>query len=222
MFTGGLIALIFNTALCAEFVHSNNLIANSSFEAEVEKLGVELEQKTGVSLKLVILKNLPDSSIVNCENQLLKKFTKPTILLIFCESPKMVDIATNDTSLYTLFDKKQVLAPTASAVQAFMLALFYSHDFDSFKEMASDYGGTIVPLLAQKSKDEELHGKYAGALFNGYADIAHQVATTKGTELENDVGNANQNSIFVVKIVFYGFIVYALVMFIRRKFVSKK
>ncbi len=43
MFTGGLIALIFNTALCAEFVHKNYLIANSPFEAEVEKLGVELE-----------------------------------------------------------------------------------------------------------------------------------------------------------------------------------
>ncbi len=160
-------------------------------------------------------------SIREYENQLIKEFAKPTIVLIFCESPKMVDIATNDTSLYALFNKKQVLAPTASAVQAFMLALFYSHDFDSFKEMASDYGGTIVPLLAQKSKDEELHGKYAGALFNGYADIAHQVATSKGVQLDNDVGNSNQNAIFVVKIIFYGFIFYALVMFIRRRFAKK-
>lgn len=212
---------MFHTALYAEFVYKNDLIANSPFEAEIEKLGAELEQKTGVSLKLVILKNLPDSSITNYERQLLKEFTKPTILLIFCESPKMVNIAVNDTSLETLFNKKQVLAPTASAVQAFMVALFYSHDFDSFKEMASDYGGTIVPLLAQKSKDEELHGKYAGALFNGYADIVHQVATAKGVKLESDVGNSNQNAIFVVKIIFYGFIFYALVMFIRRRFAKK-
>ncbi len=85
----------------------------------------------------------------------------------------------------------------------------------NFSDMSS--GGTILPLLAQKAKEGEVLGKYAGSMFNGYADIAEQVAASKGVVLENAVGNANQNSIFAVKILFYGFIVYGIVLYIKRK-----
>jgi hypothetical protein len=128
-----------------------------------------------------------------------------------------VDILASDPSLYEYFDKKQVLSPVASPVQAFLMALFYSSSFDSFKEIASSSGGTILPLLAQKAKENEQKGKYSGSMFNGYVDIAEQIAQSKGIVLEHAVGNANKNSIFVVKLLFYGMIIYGIFLYLKRK-----
>lgn len=165
-----------------------------------------------------MLKELPNKmNIVEYEKELMKDFNSSTILLTFSEMDSKVDILANEPSLYEYFDKKQILSPVASPVQAFTMALFYSDGFDSFKEIASSYGGTIIPLLAQKAKEGEVLGKYSGSMFNGYADIAEQIAESKGVVLENAVGNANQTSIMVVKVLFYGFILYGIFMYIKRK-----
>ncbi|MDQ1245055.1 MAG: hypothetical protein QG565_1396 [Campylobacterota bacterium] len=221
-FSRGLFALIltlfFHTLLSAQYLYKDELIFNPAFNAEVEKLGLELHQKTGVALRLVMLKELPSGmNIVEYEKELMKEFGEPTILLTFSEMDSKVDILANPASLYEYFDKKQILSPVASPVQAFTMALFYSDGFDSFKEIASSHGGTILPLLAQKAKEGEVLGKYSGSMFNGYADIAEQIAASKGVVLENAVGSANQNSIILVKVLFYGFILYGIFMYIKRK-----
>lgn len=226
-YSRGLIALIltlfFNSSLVAQYLYKDELIFNPAFDAEIQKLGSELYQKTGISLRLVMLKKLPDSkNIVEYEKELLEEFNSPTILLTFSEIDTKVDILANETSLYNYFDKKQILSPVASPVQAFIIALFYSNSFASFKETLSSYGGTIIPLLAQKAKDGEVLGKYSGSMFNGYADIAEQVAASKGVVLENGVGNANQQSIFFVKVLFYGFILYGIFLYIKRKLYLRK
>ncbi len=218
-----ILTLFFSTSLGAQYLYKDEIIFNPLFNAEVEKLGLELYQKTGISLRLVMLKELPSGiSIVDYEKELMKDFSEPTILLTFSEMNSKVDILANPASLYEYFDKKQILSPVASAVQAFTMALFYSDGFSSFKEIASSYGGTIIPLLAQKAKEGEVLGKYSGSMFNGYADIAEQVASRKGVVLENAVGSANQNSIMVVKVLFYSFIIYGIFMYIKRKLYRKR
>ena len=122
-----------------------------------------------------------------------------------------VDIMAHPTSLYKYFDKEQILSPVSSPVQAFVICLLNM----DFSDMSS--GGTILPLLAQKAKKGEVLGKYSGSMFNGYADIAEQVAESKGIVLENAIGSANQTSIFVVKVIFYGIILIALFVYIKRK-----
>ena len=226
-FSRGLLALIltlfFSTSLSAQYLYKDEIIFNPLFNAEVEKLGLELYQKTGISLRLAMLKELPSGmSIVDYEKELMKDFSEPTILLTFSEMDSKVDILANPAALYEYFDKKQILSPVASSVQAFVMALFYSDSISSFKEIASSYGGTIIPLLAQKAKEGEVLGKYSGSMFNGYADIAEQVALSKGVVLENAVGNANQNSIMVVKVLFYSFIIYGIFMYIKRKLYIKR
>lgn len=221
-FSRGLLALIltlfFNASLSAQYLYKDELIFNPAFNAEVEKLGSELHQKTGISLRLVMLKELPNKmNIVEYEKELMKDFNSSTILLTFSEMDSKVDILANPVSLYEYFDKKQILSPVASSVQAFTMALFYSDGFDSFKEIVSSYGGTIIPLLSQKAKEGEVLGKYSGSMFNGYADIAEQVAASKGVVLENAVGSANQTSILLLKMLFYGFILYGIFMYIKRK-----
>lgn len=215
-FSRGLAALIltflFQSQLSAEYLYKDEVINNPSFNAEVEKLGAELYEKTGISLRLLMLRELPNGKhIVEYEKDLIKQFNEPTILLTFSELDMKVDILANDSSLYKYFNKKQVLSPISSPVQAFVIALINM----DFSDMTS--GGTILPLLAGKAKKGEQLGKYSGSMFNGYADIAEQIADSKNVVLENAVGSANQTSIFVVKILFYGIIIIAIFMYIKRK-----
>jgi len=222
IFNRGLYALIltifFQSQLVAEYLYKDEIIHNPSFQADVEKLGKELYEKTGISLRLMMLRELPHGlSIVEYEKDVIKDFVEPTILLTFSEMNTKVDILASDPSLYKYFDKKQILSPVASFMQSFVMALFYSDSFESFKETASNYGGTIIPLLAGKAKKGEVVGKYSGSMFNGYADIAEQIAASKGVVLENAVGNANQISILVLKIIFYGIIVFAIIMYVKKR-----
>jgi len=214
--TRGLSALVliitFQSSLIAEYLYKDEVIFNPSFNHSVDVLGSELYEKTGISLKLIMLKELPHGvNIVTYEKELMQEFSEPTILLTFSEMDAQVDILAYPPSLYEYFDKQQVLSPISSPVQAFVIALL---NFD-FSDMQS--GGTILPLLSQKAKKGEVLGKYSGSMFNGYADIAEQVAESKNVVLENAVGSANQNSIFAVKIVFYGTVLVAIFMYIRRK-----
>ena len=213
-----ILTIFFQTQLVAEYLYKDDVIFNPSFNQEVEKLGKELYEKTGISLRLLMLKELPtDMSIVEYEKELLKEFSEPTILLTFAEMNSKVDILANDSSLYKYFNKKQVLSPVASPVQAFLMALVYAKSLDAFGEMRKDSGGTILPLLAGKAKKGQTKGKYSGSMFNGHLDIAEQIAESKGVVLENAAGNANKNSIFVVKLFFYGFVFYGIFMYIKRK-----
>lgn len=217
----GLYALVltifFQTQLVAEYLYKDDVIHRTAFTEQVELLGKELYQKTGISLKLVMLRELPvDTSMVEYEKSLLSKFSEPTILMTFSELDSQVDIQVNDTSLYKYFNRAQVLSPVASAVQAFIMAIVYADSWEHFNELRSNYGGSILPLIAGKAKDKQIVGKYAASMFNGYIDIAHQISVSKGVVLENDPGDANQEALFWVKVFFYSFVIYGIVMYIRR------
>ncbi len=218
----GLYALIlitlFQTQLFAEYLYKDEVVHREAFTNDIELLGSELYKKTGISLKLLMLKELPENEkMYQYEKRLLETFKEPTILLVFSEMDSEVDIQVNDTALYKYFNRKQVLSPVTSAVQAFFIAVVYADSWEHFNELRTDYGGTILPLLAGKAKDEQIVGKYAASMYNGYLDIAHQVATAKGETLENDPGNANQEALFWVKLFFYGFVLYGIVLYIRKK-----
>ena len=193
------------------------MVKRQTFTYEVEKLGSELHERTGIALRLIMLKRLPEGmDVVRYEKDLLATFDEPTVLLTFVEESSDIDIQVGDPSLYEHFNRKQVLSPVASAVPAFIMAMVYAQSFDHFNELRKDYGGSILPLIAGKTKPEQLVGQYAGSMFNGYIDIAHQIASSKGIVLENDPGDANQEALFYVKLFFYGFVIYGIVLYIRR------
>jgi len=226
-FNRGLCALIllFSTfsSLSAEYLYKDEVLFNPKLTEDVEKMGKELHDKTGIALRLVVIKEFDQNqTIVDYEKTLIKNFNEPTILLTFSELNQKVDILCRPESLYKYFDKKQILSPTATGVQAFFMAVFFSSSFDDFKNNLTDYGGSIIPLLAEKSKGNETINKYSAALFNGYADIAEQVAESKNVKLDTAVGNSNRNVIEIVKIVFYLGVLSGLYLYIKRKIYMKK
>jgi len=207
-----ILTIIFQTSLSAQYLYKDEVIFNPKFDESVNTLGSELYLKTGISLRLIMLKELPDGQdIASYEKELMKNFNEPTIFLTFSEMDSKVDIYAHPASLYEYFEKEQVLSPISSPVQAFIVGLLNM----DFSYMTS--GGTILPLLAQKAKKGEVLGKYSGAMFNGYADIAEQIAKSKGVILDNAIGSANQYVILAIKILFYGTILIGIYMYIKRK-----
>jgi hypothetical protein len=202
----------------ANYLYKDEVIHNKKFTNLVNNMGSELFKKTGIALRLVVLKKLDNNqTIVDYEKNLVSTFHEPTILLTFSEMNKKVDILARPQSLYKYFDKKQVLSPAASFLDALYLSLFYSKNFDQFKENIQNYGGTIIPLLAQKTKEYQNDSKYSAALFNGYADIASQVAKSKHVKLKTAIGNANRDTLDVLRIIFYVVLLYGVYLYIKKR-----
>ena len=226
--TRGLYALILtifiNTTLTAQYLYKDEVLLNSSFQNEINTLGAELYEKTGISLRIVMIKKLPkDMSIVEYEKEIMKDFNEPTILLGFSQLDTQVDILANDSALYEYFDKRQVLSPVSSPVQAFIISVINARSFDGFVEGLSNYGGTILPILSLKNKESESDlGKFSAGMYNGYSDIAEQIAKNKDVELIHSAGNTNKDTLFVVKIVFYSLLSYAIFMYFKRKLYIKR
>ncbi len=83
----------------------------------------------------------------------------------------------------------------------------------------SPYSGTgsILPILATNKGDI-----YNAAILNGYADIADRVAEARGVKLEHSIGNANRDTINILRILIYGFICFALLYYAQRRMKRKK
>jgi len=219
--TRGLFALVltilFQTQLSAEYLYKDEIIFNPKFTQEVEALGEELYAKTGISLRLLMLKKLPaDENMIQYEKRILSDFKNPTIIMTFSQMNSQVDILANDESLYKYFSKKDVLSPVASKVQAFLMGVMYARNWNDFKNIMTYSNGTILPLLGSKSKKAELLGKYSASMFNGYIDVSQQIAKYKDVKLEHGFGDTNQEILFIIKLFFYGFIFYGTILYFRR------
>ncbi|MDF1874147.1 3-dehydroquinate dehydratase [Sulfurimonas sp. SAG-AH-194-I05] len=221
--TALILTLVFQTTLTAEYLYKDDVVNNPKFNEEVNKLGKEVYEKTGISIKLVMIRDLPHTmDITQYEEEIMKDFTKPTILLTFAELNSQVNITVNESSLYKHFNRNQVLSPVASSAQALVIAIFYSDNFETFKSLLQDSGGTILPLLGSKAKSGEITSKYASAMFNGYIDVARQVAESKGVTLDIGTGKSSVYVMLAVKVLFYGVLLMALVMYIRKKLYKRR
>lgn len=116
----------------------------------------------------------------------------PYAFLILDVTNKKVEIFADEQTL-TLFDKEKTLSPYPEK-------------------------GTILPILASnKGKDI-----YNAAMLNGYADIAEQIAKSKGITLENSIGNANKDTMNILRLFVYASFIFVLVVIFYRKRVKNE
>ncbi len=220
-FTRGLAALItllFSLSLHAEFLYKDDVVHHEKFAHEINSIGRELYDKTGIALYLVMKRELDNNrTIVEYEESLIPELQQPFVLLTFVEMQKKVDILARPQSLYKDFDKKQVLSPSATFIGAVVSAIMFGRSWDDFKEIFGNYGGTILPILAEKAKGKDIVEKYSVAMYNGYTDVADQIAASRGVKLSSSAGNGSKIFIDILRLVFYGIILYALIIMIRNK-----
>ncbi len=215
----GLAALIlttlFFTNLQAKYLYKDDVVANEHWAYKIESIGEELYETTGISLYLIMERELEDNqSIVDYEKALIATVGEPSVLVTFVELNQKIDIFARPASLYEDFNKKQVLSPNAGISGAIVSALMFARSFDEFKEFLTTSGGTILPILANKAKAKDLNSKYSVAMFNGYSDVAEQIALSHGVELKSAAGNTNKDVLLFFKLIFYGILLYGIVRYI--------
>ncbi|MDP3023054.1 MAG: 3-dehydroquinate dehydratase [Sulfuricurvum sp.] len=228
LFSRGLAALTFwlfflCASLQAEFLYKDDVVKNPNFTKQIETVGSELKAKTGVSLYLVMVRDLENNqSISDFEKQISAQTDGPTVIMTFVELQKQVDILARPTSLYKDFNKAQILNPNATFIGAVVSSILFARSYDEVKELLSNSGGTVLPILAERAKGEDIVKKYAVGMFNGYADTAEQIAASRGQTLSTSAGSESQTFIDILRAIFYGTILFALGRYVWGRYFKKK
>jgi len=177
------------------FIYKDDVHFTKEFYDEVNILGNELFNKTGISVYMIVYSKTGDKHLVELERELLAQLPENSVVLGFTDAEKKVDIQAHE-SVLKLFDRDQILSPYP-------------------------WTGTILPILGEKVKGDP-RKKYAVALFNGYADIVEQIAESKEIELSNAVGSSNKFVINILRLFFYGTILIALGYIVYKKFFKRE
>lgn len=223
----GLAALTFIVfsalSLNAEYLYKDDVVKNPHFTEQINAIGAELKAKTGVSLYLVMVRDLEENqSIADFEKQLASELDEPAVIMTFIELKQKVDILARPVSLYEHFNKQQVLSPNATFIGSVVSAVMFARSYDEARELIANRGGTILPILAERAKGDDIVSKYSVAMYNGYADVAEQIAAHKGATLSSSAGSGSKNFIDILRVIFYGIILYAIILYVRGKYFRKK
>ncbi len=188
-----LVVLFFTQIATADFIVIDEVVKKDGFNEQVEPMGEELYAKTGISVYLSLVKQTENNeSIIEYQKKLIKTLQEPAILFSFVEGSKQVQIYAEDKSLYTLFDRKQIMDPVA--IWPF-------------------FNGRVIPIISARAPVEiEDKDKYAVAMFNGYAEIVEQIAQTKGIVLKTAIGDTNKS---VYKVIITGLSVVIFITIIK-------
>jgi len=223
----GLPALIllaaFFSSLHAEFLYKDEVVNNPEFTKQIETIGSELKAKTGVSLYLVMVRDLEENqSISDFEKRISSETNDSAVIMTFVELQKQVDILARPTSLYKDFNKDQILSPNATFVGAVVSSIMFARSVDEAKELLSNSGGTVLPILGERAKGDDIVKKYSVAMYNGYADTAEQIAASRGQTLNSSAGTGSQTFIDILRLIFYGTILIALGRYVWGRFLKKR
>ena len=210
-------------SLHAEYLYKDDVVKNPAFTEQINAIGAELKAKTGVSLYLVMVRDLEENqTIADFEKKIAEEVDEPAVIMTFIELKQKVDILARPVSLYEHFNKQQVLSPNATFIGAVVSAVMFARGYDEAKELIANRGGTILPILAEKAKGDDIVSKYSVAMYNGYADVAEQIAAHQNATLSSSAGSGSKNFIDILRVIFYGIILYAIILFIRGKYFRKK
>jgi hypothetical protein len=187
-----LLLLFFEIPLLASFILKDELGMKVEFHDEVNIMGKELFELSGVGVYILMLHSTNGESLSKVGLDYFKTLPKNSTLLTFSELEKKVDIISD---VEYLFDKEQILSPYP-------------------------WSGTILPILGEKTKGDPRE-KYSVAIFNGYADIVEQSADTLNITLDSAVGSANKIVINSLRLLFYGILLLALFYIIYKKVLKK-
>lgn len=175
-------------------LEDDNLLSQKVIE-KINTMGNELYSKTGVFVALALSSKKSLDELLAFQNELKQnEETKNFVLLALSTSSHKVEIITSKEVSHFLDTKQinEILSPSAP--------------------------GTILPILTSpKGKDI-----YNAAMLNGYADIVDRLAKYFNTTLESSIGNANRDTINLLRILIYGFICIALLFYVQRKIKRKR
>ena len=210
-------------SLNAEYLYKDDVVSNPNFAEQINAIGTELKAKTGISLYLVMVRDLDQNqSVAEYEKQLALAVGEPSVIMTFIELKQQVDILARPVSLYKHFNKVQILSPNATFIGSVVSSIMFARSYDEAKELIVNRGGTILPILAEKTKGGETVQKYSVAMYNGYSDTADQIAAAHGVTLSSSAGNGSKDFIDILRVVFYGIILYGVGRYVYGRFFRRR
>jgi len=180
-------------------LESDGLI-DSRAELKIFEIGKECEAKTGVRIYIYAKENYPLSSTKEVSDKIAKIKQIETAVIKNLKKPYVVlTLALNQTHVNLLL----------------------SDDLESIIDKNDILDGYVVPLLASKDKNK-LFVKVSAAMLNGYAQIADEIALSKGIKLESSIGSEGKTAGTIWKVFMYFLIVTGLILYIYAVMKSKK
>jgi len=79
----------------------------------------------------------------------------------------------------------------------------------------------IIPILAAQDKNS-LDTKYSAAILNGIAEIADEIAASKGIKLDSSIGSDSRNFMQGLRVLFYGIIFVAIGIYFYRTYQRRR
>ncbi len=79
----------------------------------------------------------------------------------------------------------------------------------------------IIPILAAQDKNS-VDTKYSAAMLNGVAEIADEIASSKGIKLDSSIGSDSRNFMQGLRALFYGIIFVALGIYFYRMYQRRR
>lgn len=217
------LSFLFTLSLHAEYLYKDDVVNNPKFAEQINSIGAELKAKTGISLYLVMVRDLDgNQSVADFEKQVSAEVGEPSVIMTFIELQQQIDILARPVSLYEHFNKAQILSPNATFIGSVVSAMMFARSYDEAKELIVNRGGTILPILAESTKGGETVQKYSVAMYNGYSDTADQIAAAHGVTLSSSAGNGSKNFIDIIRLIFYGIILYGLSRYVYGRFFRRR
>ena len=185
IFKEGLLTLLFVCFVNANEFNSavllnTNILKNEAVQ-KIDEIGLELYEKTGLSLALAVSDELGLNELKKFKNQL----KAPYILLLMSIKDKKIKVE-NSNDIENIIDNEEILE------------------------------NSVYPLLGQKKI------YFDAALLNGYADFSEKIAKHFNITLENSIGNTNRNVLNFMRIIFWSFVAYFIIIYVFKKFRNTK
>lgn len=197
-----LVLLASTTLVQAQYFYEDEVIIVKEFDEKIQKIGDELKTKTSWNLYMVAVEDIGDQRLVDFQKKYHRSFKKPFVVL-------------------ALSLKQGPVEPGKMDKRMGRVGIYGSEGFEDKLDKENILRSTLYPLLGAKVKSDP-RNKYITVLFNGYAEIAEQIADSFGVSLETSAGNTNRTVINIIKFAFYAMILGAIVIFLYQKYYTKE
>jgi hypothetical protein len=180
------------------YILEGNLIVDPRASQKLFQIGSEVESKTGIPIYIY----------TKLEYGIDKSLT----------SKEKVD-AIKKTDSDTL---KRLKAPYVLITLSFQdkhVYLYASKDVEQLIDKDEILQEYMIPILASYDKNT-IGAKITASLFNGYSEVADQIAEAKGIKLESNIESSNKTMADIWKIIMYFIVISGLLAYfiaIRRQ-----
>ncbi len=167
-----LLFLLLTFSLSAKFLINDHLISPKA-STLIEKMGSELEHKSGINAYLVASNDVINkrANLYDYIKKYEKQFSKPWVVIVFLPNIKRLGILVSNVSLKKAYN--------SSVVKKYAIGILGSADSNS------------------------MQSKYDVAMVQAYSELADELASSKGVKLKSTIKNQGQWLIKIITWLVY-------------------